>query len=206
MISGCNRVFYRVFEKEEYARSFMKGNIWTQPSSAHAESCKKGNIRFDKNEGLFQDLLHISLSTPIIEYRRLGTNINILAGEICKDYDFKDTYIQLSGNYNCNTLSITYFDRYIVDDTHNINVIRNSLKFGKYIVVFNFYELQLKLKEVEHVYFQPVIYDNKCSLGPFVKRKKYELDQEIRFIFPYINERGYIIKIPPLDSRLLTIK
>lgn len=202
MIPICKRVFYGVFEKEEYAKSFMDGNIWTQPSSSYAV-CKKEDVRFDKNEGLFEDLLHISLSNPMLEYRRLGTNINILSGEICKDYGCRDAYMQLSGNYNCNILSITYLDQLIADDTHNINVIMNSLKFGKHIVVFDFYELQSKLREVEHVYFHPVIYDNKYSLGPFVKRKKYEFDQEIRFIFPYIHEKGYIIKIPPLNNRLL---
>lgn len=195
------RVFYRVFDKKEYAEEFLNGNIWTQPISQH--SINKNNPRYDKNEGIFEDLVEIKAGMGTYRYTKLGVDYVFLVNEILKDFGEKEASLYIQGQYNSNSLSTTYID--IDNKTKSTDVITNSLKFGKYFVVFDFKSLSIPLLKYR-IIVDFIKYNNKLSKGPFVKNQKYSLEQEIRILFPKISEYGKIFKIPPINGKMFEVQ
>lgn len=195
------RIFYRVFDKKEYAEEFLNGNIWTQPISQH--SINKNNPRYDKNEGIFEDLVEMKAEMGTYHYTKLGVDCVLFVDKILKDFEEKEASLYIQGQYDSNSLSITYID--IDNETRSLDVVGNSLKFGKYFVVFDFKSLFVPLLKYGAI-FDFIKYNNKLSKGPFVKNQEYSLEQEIRILFPKISEHGKIFKIPPINGKIFEVQ
>lgn len=195
------RAFYRVFDKKEYAEEFLNGNIWTQPISQH--SINKNNPRYDQNEGIFEDLVKIKAEMGTYHYTKLGVDYIFFVNEILKDFGEKEASLYIQGQYDSNSLSTTYID--IDNKTRSLDVVENSLKFGKYFVVFDFKSLSIPLLKYR-IIVDFIKYNNKLSKGPFVKNQKYSLEQEIRILFPKISEYGKIFKIPPINGKMFEVQ
>lgn len=197
------RAFYRVFDEYGYAKAFLNGDIWTQPISNQSK-IDQTNPRFDENEGLFEDIIKITKGKEIERYTKLGNDFVYLNNKILKFCRANEAYLHISSTYKCNSLSVTFINT--SDKERGIDVIKNSFKFGKYFVIFDFPTLSIPLRTKYNAKLDFINYNDNLSLGPFVKRKKYELEQEIRFIFPNISEFGHVFKIEPLFGKIISTK
>lgn len=197
------RAFYRVFDKKEYAQSFMSGQIHTQPIDYYS-NLTVSLARRDKCEGIFEDLIYICKTPEKYHYSKLGNSFEILSQNLLEDFRITDAILSIQGYAHVNILCTTYID--LSKKEWSLQILQHSLKFGNYFVFFNYNFLLANLSKKYRTITHPVIYGNHLSYSPFVKKKRYELEQECRFLFPDICESNKLLYIPPLPAILINVE
>lgn len=188
------RVFYRVFDKMEYATDFVNGNIFIK-SVQEFQNVATAGVRGDENEGKFQDIVDICTSDNVF-YSKLGNRILIETNEMIRNFNLRlYDRLLLNSTYCYRILCCSYVD--LNDDKNAIyKVLKHCSKFGKYFVFFDFAELSYKLNNVISVIGSSIEYSDDTLLHPFVKKKKFSQENEYRFLFLPSNE--HYVNIPPL--------
>ena len=177
----------KTFDREEYAQRFLLEGEMKFSHVALFQELEDGEIREDKNEGLAIEQKIISLDHTtkrviikskdsernyIVDWDAVKKVYPILNQEGKKDIQFRLTYI---------VDWLIYCITYINSETSNIEaVLQNCNSFGSFcVVICDCSDFLNKVKQTfPNCEYGFVRYSETAERSPFVKSKKYELQQE----------------------------
>lgn len=206
-----NLIGIRVFDKLDYALDFIDGKFRTHSLSYYSKSEFCDESRFDENEENFEQLISVDLNKDNQIYKNLfnGEYVVIRNDLLKKDFKLLENPMiyfneKLKNNVLC-VYCLSIKELYEMS-SNDINNLFNDIKSkGKYVVVFKLQDLYRNILEncKDFMMCGKIIYSDKWSSHPFIKKECYKNEREFRFLFKSTSE--YIdYKIKPLKPLLFS--
>lgn len=204
IIKVMKEYILKTFTHLEHAADFLNGKLLFR-NIVYFQDIEEDGVRGDSQDGTMVERINTVISPNVKHFAIDGGKKKYIV-----DWENAKKEIPILNHQLLGQLKLTYEVDYLIFCMTYINektkdrdkVIKNAQAFGKFSVVindvFDFYNKLYKHLPAAKMDF--VKYNDNMDLSPFVKRKKYKLQNEFRIAVERSDEDMRIVELEPLKG------